>query len=171
MNVSPFHDKLFQRGQTWQECLESWPYHRDLLLKEAHLAKPLEKTRALIEASNIQGKWLLIYSVRSTDSVMALPFIALTWPESPTNYLRLFCYEYFFPAFEHLPNRAWPALHVLQHKRPRFVWGPRPKAVNEAISGDTQGKSIDKALLNFDREQYRQALDQEMAEAIQNLNL
>jgi hypothetical protein len=171
MNESPFHDKLFQRGQTWQECLECWPYHRERILKQAAQAKPLSKTQAFIKDNKISGKWLLIYSVRSTDSLMALPFIAPTWPETSDNILRLFCYEYFFPQFEHLPNRAWPALHILQNHRPRYVWGPRPKNVDALVFDDKDGRTFDKMLLTFDQDAYYQALDEEMVQALKSLNL
>lgn len=169
MNVSPFPDKLFQRGQTWQECLECWPYQREQLLEQAAQAKPLTKTMSVIREQGICGKWLLIYSVRSTDSLMALPFLSLTWPETPENFLRLFCYEYFFPQFEHLPNRAWPALHILQHQRPRFIWGPRPRLVNEQLPVGMETRHLDQALLEFDQEQYYEALDTELSQAIMAL--
>ena len=160
-----FDNRLFQRGQTWRECLESWGVNRQDLLLRSKSGRPLQQTSQKLTALPEGSRIAVYYGQWSVDSVKTLPHLGKTLETSPKVTCRFFCEEVFYPMMNEPFGRKVPKLLLLDGQGWVInTWGPRPKAITEEMrNSQLKGTRLDDWLLGYDEQTYLEKLDPSMA--------
>lgn len=162
-----FDDKLFQRGQTWQECLAAWQTHRLTFLDKIANAPALPKTSRQLAALPEATRFVVYYSNYKLDTWLSLPMIGKALSAGDQLDVRYHCAEYFFPTLGHALGRKTPLLLVLDdHGRIVDQWGPRPASVTKALE-QMQSRAAydrDRWLAHLDPTRFAGLLDEELCQ-------
>lgn len=133
MDSFHFDDRLFQRGRTWQECLESWDHNRDLFLTRVAEVEPLPKTITALNQVTRPQRLAIIFQTWRLDSLMCLPVIGKTLSQANHLTVRYFDKQAFFSLFYNLGRQVPKLLKLADNGQASFLWGPRPKQVSEQL--------------------------------------
>lgn len=160
-----FDNKLFQRGQTWQECLASWQTHRLTFLDKIAKAPKLTKTSERLAHLPPQTRFSIYYSNYKLDTWLSLPIIGVTLAAFPLLEVRFHCAEYFFPILGQTLGRQTPLLMMLDGQgRIARQWGPRPASVSKALEQmqNRAASDRDRWLVHLDPTRFAALLDEEL---------
>jgi hypothetical protein len=165
MDVFRFDDKLFQRGNTFSECIEWWFDEREAFLRRVDQKIVLRQT--LEQANQLpSGTGVAVYfSNYLLESALTLPWIGRTLDGLKDIEVRFFCKEFFFPVLSPAFGRQTPKIAVLNKAGfPVQYWGPRPEQLESRIhERRSTGESLDQFLANLDSEEFAEMLDRSLA--------
>lgn len=167
--VFKIDDRLFERGQTWNECVEDWTYQRALFLKSVSVKNALTRTSVLLKRIG-HGRLALIYGEASLDSLIALPYLGKTLDAFPGIQARFFRFELFFPVlFPGLGRRVPRLLSLDGNGAATAIWGPRPETMTQELSQVPDGRSrdFDIRFMQMVRRSYPKALDDALVSALE----
>ena len=167
MTIFHFDNRLFQRGQTWEECIESWEYKRDTFLHNVREGRTLKSTAKLLLKLPNHTRIAVYYSNAMLDSLKALPMLGNTFAQDPHIVTRYFCGEHFFPILYEVLGRKMPqVLFLTRSGASRPVWGPRPETVTAQLSHQEDGMKSDDWLQSYDMDRFQKELDQSLAKRL-----
>jgi len=164
-----FHQRLYQRGQLWTECVEEWTHQRHYFLERVRQSQVLDECYRFLQ-SVPPRRLLIIYGLTSLDSLFCLPHLGPTLARSEHLTTRYFCLEYYFPTFIDAFGRSSPKLIALdQNGVPTVLWGPRPQHVTEQMgeAGHGENRNMDRWLLKYVNSHYPLDLDRSIVQAFQ----
>lgn len=157
-----FDRQLYQRGQTWQECRESWRIGAADFLERVVAAPDLPLASAALAAWPRHCRLALYHDEVTLDSRVLTPLMGAGLSRCPRVSLRLFQQDFFFPLFHRDLGRDLPRLLILDDAgHVPAMWGPRPAAL-DAIAGKG-----DAAYATLKAEEAAAALDEELADFFQ----
>ncbi|CAM2009223.1 hypothetical protein [Acanthopleuribacter pedis] len=166
-----FDNKLFQRGQTWQECLASWQTHRLTFLDKIANAPQLTKTSDQLAKLPPYTRFAVYYSNYKLDTWLSLPIIGGSLAAFDHLEVRFHCAEYFFPVMGRTLGRKTPLLMLLdQQGTIRDQWGPRPASVSKALEQmqNRAASDRDRWLVHLDPTRFAALLDEELNQFLEN---
>ena len=166
MDQLQFDDRLFQRGQTWHECLQAWLSERadflNKVLEKNAMEKTIEKLRCLPRGTRIA----VFYSLWTLDSAKSLPFIGPSLEKVPQLEVRYFSQELFFTITYGILGRQAPRILLLDEDgKIKRSWGPRPPKITEELQG-LSASEVDERLLQYQEAQFLDALDHSVVESL-----
>ena len=164
MNTLCFDHRLFQRGQTRRECLESWSPERNILLRKAAEGVILKETLDHLLRFPRGTRLLVYYSPWGLDSVKTLPFIFNTLARAEGIVARFFNEDVFHPIFGPGYGRSSPRLFILDKSGQVLChWGPRPARLSQQLQLFNTGEEKDSWLKNVEDTHYLASLDTSIA--------
>lgn len=166
MNPFQLSNKLFQKGQTWHECVESWQGRRRLFLERLDQASQLRQTSGILASHVGESRLAVYFSQWSTDALMALPFIGVTLSGQPHVQVRFFSSEFYFPLLHEALGRCTPLLLLLAPNGEAYeVWSQRP----EEMQLQDCKQSVEAFLLDYSLERYGALLDAHIARQLKSV--
>ena len=173
MDAFRFDHKLFQRGQTWRECMESWKYRRDLFLERALQDFSLPKSEKVL-ASMTDRRIVVLYDPKMLDAMKTVPILGNVLSRIPSLELRLFSQDIFFPVLYQPFGRHSPRLLLLEAEgRVEELWGPRPEAITrqlQDISVENGHGERDRLLWDYQDLEFCALLDDSLARLFTTVN-
>lgn len=160
-----FDQKLFQRGQTWNECLEAWSHERAYFLARIEEAQPLPKLTQSLQALPEGCRVVVYYNQYRTDARKFLPTLGKSLSAIPHIYCRYFDADVFFPLLNPLFGRCLPCVAMLdENGRVMSTWGPRPKTVTQELEKHEQAEQVP-WLLSYDQDRFHELAETELISA------
>lgn len=164
-----FSDKLFQRGQTWDECLGCWVFERKAFLGKVARRPLLPSTAKRLSRLARGARMAVYYSDGGLDSFRALPAIGTTLAGQGHLEVRYFCMEIFLPIFRKPLGRKTPLiLMVDEHGDHRARWGPRAEPLRRALEAlnHPTASERDLWLMEFDDNEFDMLTDRSIADRL-----
>ena len=129
MSEFTIDERLFQRGQTWSECQESWIPSRTAFLAAIKQATPLPGVTR--DTGSEPLRVCVYYNPFQAISSRLLPAIGVSFDRYGIA-ARYFDEDIFFPRFYSHLGRVLPCIFTLDPSgRPAAIWRPDP-----AVLGD-----------------------------------
>ena len=173
MNNWNMNHRLFQRGQTWLECRESWTFQRDYFLKKTLEQPQLATASEAYKKMKADKRILVYYSWWALDSLKSLPVIGNTLALNPQIEVRYFRAEVYVPVlYAHLGRKA-PQIVLLNDGEVDAVWGPRPELMTRELKEQRQDPqvNIDQWFWTYNEDRYLSLLDESLSAWFQSLVL
>ncbi|CAM2065424.1 Thioredoxin [Sulfidibacter corallicola] len=161
-----FDDKLFQRGQTWRECVMAWQTHRETFLDQLQQTTRLPKTSRKLTGFSPGTRMVVYYSIYKLDSWMSLPILGPVFGAQEHLEVRFHCAEHFFPVLGEPLGRCSPLVLLLDGEGSVVArWGPRPASVTKALEqmSNRAASDRDRWLARLDSVRFAGLLDEELA--------
>jgi hypothetical protein len=139
------YDRLFQRGQTWDECRAGWSRERRKFARSAAASHVFSACNEVVGHFSKGTRVLVTYFPDRIDSLRILPLLGAFLHQQQHLEARYFDLSLFFPVMHKALGRQAPILAMLNDEnKTTGQWGPRPEALTSELEdlGTAKEKAV-----------------------------